>query len=784
MAAKKVPLAQTSFLSMLETPTQLDPHVVLLGDPRWEACLAELNTAPWHAIDTEWWHDTPTPKKGKARIDPWRVTLRLIQVSVPSGLVMVADLGGIRDDREERRKSYAAFLDVLGRALAARDRLTIAHNLKGDALLLRIAYGFRVRGARCSMLLSQLYWAGVRGCKHSLHAVLRRMGRAVDKRLQASDWRDHLSNTQINYAARDPLEAAEAYRWLGRRCVDAGMRRSCEAEMAALPAFVECEYNGLPVDEVMLDEHIAIWRRLRREVIRPFVDRYPGVEVSKGEKVAVALTKDRCYGGHRFYTEGPATKGGKRRIVPQIGEEVLVAWDTLPWVNAIMESRSIGVMDTYLTSIRDKLRGGRVSCEYAQIAGGEDRGGGDKEGKGQGRSSAKSPNLQNSAKLQPAHEKLGGRAPREPFRPRNDRQIVVAKGATPRYLDDGEAPPEGAIVIDSTAKRYDRRAAELECEAAVADPMAVDVASLRLRAARLRTAAEDCRKRPRVMIVADLSQAHARIATQASQDATLLKAYRAGLDVHCITASALAKLRGLDWAPEHVAKIRKRKDTDDGKLAASLRDMSKPVFYGSLNLQGPATLQRTGATSPEPVKMTIEEATQGRDAWRNAYAGLYAFQRRTIRKVDGVDVVIDGRHYGVGECLTGRRMFFLKTPDKYDDGTPALCAACGKTHGKLSVKGTDVVASVWMRTEADIIKRAMGMILDAFDAHPEWEAVLCNMAHDEVDVECAESAAVPVAEEIQRIVHDCMRWGGIVDLPVDDFGAKAVGMIVCCWADK
>lgn len=756
----KVSLAQTSFLSQLEPPVPLDPHVVLLGDPRWDAALAELDRAPWHAIDTEWWHDTPPAKKGgKLRVDPWRVSLRLLQVSVPSGLVMVADLGGIRDDRAERLRAYGPFLDVLGRALRDRARLTIAHHLKGDALLLRIAFGFVVRGARCTMLLSQLYWAGVRGCKHSLVAVLRRMGRKVDKRLQASDWRGHLSNSQINYAAQDPLEAAEAYRWLGRRIVDEGMRRSAEAEMAALPAFVECEYHGLPVDEVMLDEHIAIWRRLRREVIRPFEERYPGVVPTQGEKVAVALTKDRCYGGHRFYTEGPATKSGKRRIVPTVGEEVLVTWDSLPWVNALMESRSIGVMDTYLSKIRSRLRAGRVRGEYAQIAGGESRGGGDKEGKGQGRSACGEPNLQNSPKLQPAHERLGGRPPREPFRPHNA----------------------------ELAARYEAAAAaaeKLADDAVAARDYLVDAASLRLRARYLRSVADAARRTPRALIVADLSQAHARIATQASQDATLLKAYREGLDVHCITASALARLRGLDWSPEHVAKIRKRKDTDDGKLAASLRDMSKPVFYGSLNMQGPATLQRTAATSPEPVKMSEDEARQGRDAWRTAYAGLYRFQRRTIRKVDETDVVIDGHHYGVGEALTGRRMFFLKAPDKYDDGGPAPCAACGKSHGRLTVKGTDVVASVWMRTEADIIKRAMGMVLDAIDAHPEWDAKLCNMAHDEINVDCLEAHAVAVAEEVQRVVHDCMRWGGIVDLPVDDLSAKAVSMIVTCWADK
>lgn len=271
----------------------------------------------------------------------------------------------------------------------------------------------------------------------------------------------------------------------------------------------------------------------------------------------------------------------------------------------------------------------------------------------------------------------------------------------------------------------------------------------------------------RALMVADLSQAHARIATQASQDPTLLQIYRNGEDTHCHTASALAQLKGLPWTWQDVAKLRKQK-TEEGTLAASLRDVSKPTFYGSLNLQGPTTLQRTALTSPEPVPMTLEQATEAIQAWRSKYAGLYNYQRSTVRAAAQRDIVFGGAHYAEQRTLTDRRLYLLKEPDHYSNVAATLCPQCGHVHGKLAPKPTDCVSFVWMGTEADAIKRAMGLIHLSFLAHPEWDAFITNFVHDEIDVECAWEHRYIVAAEVQRIIWECMRWAGVTDIPVDD----------------
>lgn len=44
---------QLSFESLLEDNVPLKPHIVMWGDPRWDAALVEMSTAPHVGIDIE-----------------------------------------------------------------------------------------------------------------------------------------------------------------------------------------------------------------------------------------------------------------------------------------------------------------------------------------------------------------------------------------------------------------------------------------------------------------------------------------------------------------------------------------------------------------------------------------------------------------------------------------------------------------------------------------------------------------------------------------------------------
>ena len=165
-------------------------------------------------------------------------------------------------------------------------RSKILHHAKFDALWLRIHFGWRMRGIRCTMLLSQLYWAGLQ-VRHGLGFLSERAIAAgapgvwlVSKELQKSEWRWRLSNAQINYAATDALVMLPLFKWLGGLIAAAGMLPTALAECNAVAAFVEFEYNGLPVNPAMLADHIELWRRGRfRRWLRSMASRRDVVTV-------------------------------------------------------------------------------------------------------------------------------------------------------------------------------------------------------------------------------------------------------------------------------------------------------------------------------------------------------------------------------------------------------------------------------------------------------------------------------------------------------------------------
>jgi hypothetical protein len=115
---------QLSFESLLEEDVPLKPHIVMWGDPRWDAALVEMSTAPHVGIDIEFWADADgDPAVGDAdsyglnadddsdlltpdEEDPANTIIRLVQVALPSGLCVVADFGGIADDRTALRRRY------------------------------------------------------------------------------------------------------------------------------------------------------------------------------------------------------------------------------------------------------------------------------------------------------------------------------------------------------------------------------------------------------------------------------------------------------------------------------------------------------------------------------------------------------------------------------------------------------------------------------------------------------------------------------------------------------
>lgn len=864
----KLPRNQISFEALLEDNVPLNPNIVMWGDPRWEVALAELASLPPQiGIDIEFWHEQSGDAATKTEPDEWdeddyidvalgldddaddpaNTVIRLVQVALPSKLCIVADFGGIQDDRKQRRALFgddgivdnytfdgatthvpryrpSSFLVVLRDVCESTKTKKLLQNAKGDVLRLRHAFGIRTRNIRCTMIASQLYWAGVRNIRHGLGFLSQRAVDAnapgvwaVSKKLQQSEWRWHLSNSQINYAADDALLMLPLWNWLASKLQEAGMTPTAMAEMGAIAPFAEFEFHGMPVNPAMLEDHLRLWRQAREEAIKPFAGRYPGVDVGSPQVVAVALSQDSCYGGHKFYEldtsklrRMPVWIHGERFDHPfkakskfdkykdendsSTSEAVLSKWQKLPCISSLLDWRSLGVVIKWMENVQKRVRSdGRVRGEYAQIAGGESRAGDDSGvGRGMGRSACRQPSLQQSANPQPKLNEIIHKAagfigkpatytPRLPFVPHDEHAAAYLRWAAARLMGEGVTTrPDGTEgwTLDG----------------------AMGVPDAAAKAAWYLKLADEWERNPRGFGVADFSQAHMRIAAQASQDPQLCEDFRADRDAHLKLAYDFGKATGrveLDVPIETFFGWYDKKNPKH-PFVKELRQPAKTGNYTKLNLGSVARLKGAGDTAKPPIQLPTEDWQAISDAWLARYSTLATFQRTLIDRANSYDVIIDGDHYGIGFSLrTRRRLFLRKQPPFHDKTEPRFCTRCGKTHGRLSVKGTDAIAFTWLSTEADAIKWALGRILDEFDAHDAywmargprpvntvWDAHMCSMAHDELDFTARKRYMVAAAGCVRKWFNEGLRWSGVVDIPVEGAGARDADLVVACWADK
>lgn len=871
---------QITFDSLLEPVTPLDPRIVTIQDPRWPQLLDEWVKSPQKptGLDVEFWEDTED--------DPFTVQVRLVQATFTSQhfgpVCFIADFGGVDEDRAALRRLYGddgtlqhihdnatinvpsyrpgSFLHALREVCESRTAAKLLHHAKGDALRLRIAFGIRMRNVRCTMILSQMYWAGIKGVRHGLGPLSERAVAnnaphvwKVEKRLQKSEWRWRLSNAQINYAAFDALIMEPLCSWLSTLIRKEGLSLAARAECDAVCAFAEFEYNGMCVDPAMLDDHIAVWKRGRDAAIKPFRERYPDVSPSKTQEVAVALSQDNCYNGHVFYEldeskprRSPVyirgqrfdfsfmkqsdryeklTEGGRERIPHSVSEAALVRFSHLPWISALLDWRSMGVVIKWMEAVRRRVRiDGRVRGEYAQIAGGENRRGDEAtSGAGMGRSACRSPSLQQSANPQPKLNRIIAQAmgwvgdapsmsPRLPFVPHNEHAAAYLKWAAARLRGDAADPFQTALGYAESLEREEDdtqqgvsndRGVEDDWSVNEEDDAADDSGKPNVVASSSQwfdDLASKLATQPRCFLVADFSQAHMRIAAQASQDPQLCEDFLQDRDAHLKLAYdfGVATKQVPADLPEEAFFAWYNKKHPKHKFVKSIRGPAKTGNYTSLNLGSVERLKQAGDTAKPPVVLTYTEWGIIRDAWRKRYKGLLNYQQQHIRDCNATDVVIDGAHYGVAWSLvSGRRLWLRKERDKYDKREPRYCTDCDQTHGRLTVRGTDAVAFRWLSTEACAIKYALGKMLEDFDRHDlyfmarglvpyadVWDARMGSMAHDEVDVDARSQHRLAVAGCIRHWFAEGLRWSGVRDIPVEGGDARDVDLIVKCWADK
>jgi DNA polymerase I-like protein with 3'-5' exonuclease and polymerase domains len=681
--SKLVNRGQQFIVPMMDDP--LDSSIVLFDSMEWDAQILALKNAKQIGVDIETYTTDPYEPEGSLYPYLNKGEIRLIQVSLPKDKTLIFDLGGLTDDRAAIQKRLQRDLNVLFEKLADSDTTIVGQNLSFDYGWIRYKFGVGMRKTRDTMILSQIYWGGLRyglmrqlkeagidaRSPHTLSAIAYRMGLGVVEKsgLQDSDWGVALTNRQLNYAAKDSRLVLDIFKRLGNLCKEEGLKNTCLAELTALPAFGEMMFNGMPVCLETLGTVLSEYKEAAENAIAPFVETFPGVNQNSPKQLVAALNKKFGKKFDRPLRESDLEEEDDRDCIyreweniEKSNDEALLPYAHYPEIGGLLLYRGLMTQVKYLENIQSKTVNGRVHSRFTQIA-----------PQALGRSSCSSPNLQNPSNLKPQWKKLGLKSVRVVFR-----------------------APEG-----------------------------------------------------KELGLVDLAKAHAQIARHASKDPVMTDADLNGVDSHSLTAEKFLAKSGKPWSWQQIAEWKEDKDHPNHSEANSARQLGKTGFYSFLNLASAFRVMVMAKTSDNPIDAPIETFETLMEALKETYSGLVNYQWGQVKEagskcfkfVSGVPG--EPNEYGEIRGLSGRRLYLQK---RWKQGA----------YGDYkSIKATDCVSHIWMSTEADAIKFALGKFLKVCDRHPEWEAETVNFCHDEIVFICKKGFGVTVA----KALHDCMCEG-------------------------
>jgi DNA polymerase-1 len=211
----------------------------------------QLSSRPAIGVDTE-----------TTDLDPYLARLRLIQLATSDGVFIV----DVNQFAHEDLKNGEA-LAPLRRLLTAPRPIKIAHNAKFDAKFLKHNLGVDVVGLFDTLLASQLVSAGDIEERHGLEAIAGRyLNEAVDKSERLSNWEFELSESQLQYAARDAAVLLPLREKLIDKIKSNGLIQCAQLEFECVMPVVDLELTGFFMEKQRWLEQLGIVEEKRAEL--------------------------------------------------------------------------------------------------------------------------------------------------------------------------------------------------------------------------------------------------------------------------------------------------------------------------------------------------------------------------------------------------------------------------------------------------------------------------------------------------------------------------------------
>jgi len=228
------------------------------------------------------------------QLQPKMGGMRLLQLGAPGKLPVVLDCFDL-DDNDWIVLEY--FFSV--------ERTWIAHNAVFDLGWLQEHEIYPAGKVLCTMLASRILTNGMPNVKHGLqHLVKRYLHEDISKEEQKSDWSGDLTESQLEYAAKDVLVLLDLFDQIQQRMETAALHPAWYLECNALPAMAQLWRTGLPFNEKDLKQLIEDLDIEHYEVGEKFIEDFDAA-LPEGDKLC------RGIDGKLLYQTKPGPKGKK-----------------------------------------------------------------------------------------------------------------------------------------------------------------------------------------------------------------------------------------------------------------------------------------------------------------------------------------------------------------------------------------------------------------------------------------------------------------------------------------
>ena len=217
------------------------------------------------------------------------------------------------------------------------------------------------------------------------------------------------------------------------------------------------------------------------------------------------------------------------------------------------------------------------------------------------------------------------------------------------------------------------------------------------------------------MVVADFAQMELRLAAAEAQDELMIGAFQDGLDLHTLTAMEIY-------------------DVPEEAVTKEQRQIAKSANFGLLYGSGAKGLRQYAAGMG--IEMDLDEASEVRQKFHAAYAGINAWQRRAAHAADTTK--------GIGQVRV--RVSNLR---RFLPGD----------HNKLTTRCNTPIQAAG----AAVLKRTLGMLWPLLLQSGEDEVRLSGVVHDEIILVAREDVAEKWAETLQTTMEKAeSEWLGKV----------------------